>query len=133
MSRSLASALLVLCAPIAVLGQTPPATPSQPAASDEVPTRGRPERSGTAVSDKPSALEDAIGYALKKNFDLRLQALTVDNAKDTVAIQAAAFDPTLTATARRAVNQQASTTSRLDGTATEGPRSDNTTMSVGAT
>jgi len=42
------------------------------------------------------------------------------------------FEPTLTATTRRNLIQSATTTSRLDGTAASGPRSDNTTFSVGA-
>lgn len=86
-----------------------------------------------ASSDKPFTLEDAIALALKKNFDLQVQSFAVASAKDSVAVQQAAFDPTLTASVRRNVNQSASTTSRLDGTASTGPRSDGTTMSVGAT
>jgi outer membrane protein len=86
-----------------------------------------------ASADKPLTLEDAIALALKKNFDLQIQSYAVASAKDTVAVQQAGFDPTLTASVRRNVSQSASTTNRLDGTATTGPRSDGTTMSVGAT
>ncbi len=98
------------------MAQTPAAGPAQPLAPDA-----------------PFTLEQAIGLALKKNFDLQVQSYTVENAKDTIAIQEAAFDPTVTASVRRSLSQQASTTSTLDGTASTGPRSDNTTMSVGAT
>ena len=106
------AALILACFPlVAVFGQTPAA----PAA------------------DKAFTLEEAIALALKKNFDLQVQGYAVSSAKDAVAVQEAVSDPTLTASARRAVSQSASTTSRLDGTASTGPRSDSTTMSVGAT
>lgn len=116
MSRFLVRALLVLSTPLLVLGQTPPAAPA-------------------AGNEKPFTLEDAIGLAMKKNFDLQIQSYTIENAKDAVAIQEAAFDPTITGSARRSVNQQATATSLLDdisGRVREAPRSDTTTLSVGA-
>ncbi len=85
---------------------------------------------GQTSGEKPFTLDEAIALALKKNFDLQVQAYAVENAKDQIAIQEAAFDPTLTASTRRNLNQSASTTSRLDGTASTGPRSDNTTTNV---
>ena len=116
MPRSLVRALLVFILPLAsALGQASPTA------------------STNAAGDRPMTLQDAIAMALKKNFDLQVQSFSVATAKDNVAIQDAAFDPTITASARRSLNQAASTTSRLDGTATTGPRSDSTTMSVGAT
>src|ERR1044072_3412023 len=81
----------------------------------------------TAATDKPFSLDEAIALALRKNFDLQIQANSVLSARDIVTIQEAGFDPTITANVTRSLNQQASTTSRLDGTATTGPRSDTTT------
>ena len=81
-----------------------------------------PARAQTAYvppTGKPLALEEAVGLALKKNFDLQIQTLTAENAKETVKVAGAGFDPTLTAAASRSVNQAASNTSRLDGTQTE--------------
>jgi outer membrane protein TolC len=72
---------------------------------------------------------------LKKNFDLQIQAYSVETAKDSITIAQAAFDPTLTAQARRSVSQAASVTNVLDDISRrspEGPRTDSTTMSVGA-
>ena len=83
--------------------------------------------------DKPFSLEEAVALALAKNFNLQIQAITRDNSKDNVTIQEAGFDPTFTANATRSVSQSASTTSRLDGTAAQGPRSDATQFRVGAT
>jgi outer membrane protein TolC len=125
MPRLFVRALLAFCASFATaIGQTPPAASAQPATT-------------TAQGNgKPFTLEDAIALALRKNFDLQIQSFNVENAKDAIAIQEAAFDPTITASARRSLNQQASTTSRLDdvtGTTREPPRTDTTTMSVGAT
>jgi outer membrane protein TolC len=81
--------------------------------------------------DKPLSVEEAVALALQKNFNLRIQAITRENSKAAVEIQQAGFDPTFTANATRSVNQSASTTSRLDGTAAQGPRSDNTSFRTG--
>jgi outer membrane protein TolC len=119
MPRLLARALLVVgCSFGIASAQTPTATPT-PAAP--------------ATAEKPFTLEDAIALALQKNFDLQIQANSVSTAKDAVAIQQGAFDPTITANLTRSVSQSASTTSRLEGTTLEGPRSDNTSMRVGVT
>jgi outer membrane protein len=122
MSRTLVRALLVACLPFASFSQTqPPAAPTAPAAAP--------------ANENAFTLEDAIALALKKNFDLQIQGYAVENAKDQIAIQEAAFDPTISASGRRAVSQQASATSVLDdirGVVREGPRSDTTTLQVGA-
>lgn len=80
----------------------------------------------------PLTLEECIARAMQKNFDLQIQSFSTDIAKEALNVAKADFDPTLTASARRNLNQSAATTSRLDGTAASGPRSDNTTFSVGA-
>jgi outer membrane protein TolC len=128
MPRSLARALLVLTLTAApTFAQAP--VPGAPApAAPAAPTSTTP----------PFTLEEAIAAALKKNFDLQVQSYALENAKDNVAIQEAAFDPTINAQARRSLNQQASITNRLDdlnapSVVRQGPRSDNTTLSVGAT
>jgi outer membrane protein TolC len=124
MPRSLVRALLVLCTSFASFGQTPPAAPAPPATA-----------TATAGNEEAFTLEEAIALALQKNFDLQIQSFNVENAKDAIAIQEAAFDPTITASARRSLNQQATSTTRLDdvtGTAREPIRTDNTTLSVGA-
>jgi len=66
--------------------------------------------------DREFTLEEAVALALQRNFNLRIQAVSRDNAKANVEIQDAAFDPTLTASVTRSLNQSASTTNRLDGT-----------------
>jgi outer membrane protein len=86
----------------------------------------------TIAPDKPLTLEDTIAIAVRKNFDLQIQANTLETNKENLTIAQAAFDPTINSTARRSVSQSASNTSRLDGAQTEGARSDSTTLSVGA-
>lgn len=120
MFRTTVRALLALSLlSVSSFAQTPP-----PAASAEQPAEN---------SAPPFTLEEAIAMALQKNFDLQIQAYTVDNAKDNVAIQEAVFDPTINAAAVRSLNQAASATSALDGTTRVGPRNDNTRFTAGAT
>ena len=126
MPRLLVSALLILFGPLASFGQPTPTLPPQPTTTAAAAPATGPE--------KPFTLEESIALALRKNFDLQLQSYTVDTAKDAIEIQEAAFDPTITAQARRSVSQQASATSVLDdlsGRVREGPRNDITTLSVG--
>jgi outer membrane protein len=82
--------------------------------------------------DRPLSVEEAIALALNKNFNLQIQGFTMENSRENVAIQEAAFDPTFTAGGTRSLSQQAITTSVLDGTQREGPRNDNTNFRVGA-
>lgn len=77
-------------------------------------------------------LEDAVGFALLKNFGLQRQSLTLANAREAVISADADFDPTLTASAIRSLNQAASNVSRLEGEQRAGIRNDNTTLRVGA-
>jgi hypothetical protein len=84
------AALILACFPlVAVFGQTPAA----PAA------------------DKAFTLEEAIALALKKNFDIQIQAVTSENARETFNATNAIFDPTLTSSILRSVSQAASNTS----------------------
>jgi outer membrane protein TolC len=119
MPRLLARVLLVFSVPFATaFGQATAVGPAP-----DAPATG---------NTKPFSLEDAVALALRKNFDLQVQAYNVENAKDAIVIQEAAFDPTINASVRRNLNQAASNTSVLDGSQREGARNDNTSMSVGA-
>jgi outer membrane protein len=106
MSRTLARALLTLALTAAIARAQSPAA-------------------------KPLTLEDAVALALKKNFDIQIQAISTDNAKETFNAASATFDPTLTSSITRSVSQAASNTSTLDGAQREGPRSDNTAVRIG--
>lgn len=120
MSRSSVRALLALTlTSAAAFAQTPASVPAPQAVPE------------TGVSAVPFTLEDAIAGALKKNFDLQIQGYAVENAKDQVKIQEAAFDPTITANVTRSLDQAASNTSVLDGAQRQGTRNDNTTARIG--
>ena len=43
--------------------------------------------------DRPLSVEEAIALALQKSFNLRIQALSIENTRENVLIQEAAFDP----------------------------------------
>lgn len=86
-----------------------------------------------AAPAAPLTLEECIGRALKKNFDLQIQGFSTEVAKESLNIAKAGFDPVLNASINRSLSQAASTTSTLDGTTLTGPRADNTSGSVGVT
>lgn len=110
MSRYLARALLALTF----------AAPFAPARAQTAPASG-----------KPLTLEEAVGQALKKNFDIQIQTFTTENARETFNAANAIFDPTFTSGLTRSLSQAASNTSTLDGSQREGPRSDNTAFRLG--
>jgi outer membrane protein TolC len=76
-------------------------------------------------------IEDCIARALQKNFTLKIQDFSTDIARESLNEAKAAFEPTFTATATRAVRQQSASTSTLDGSTTVGPRSDTTDTRIG--
>lgn len=83
------------------------------------------------AAEKPFGLEDAIALAVRKNFNLQIQGNTVDQQKESLKIAQAAFDPNISASGRRSVNQAASNISILEGTQREGQRNDSTALNVG--
>lgn len=78
-----------------------------------VPARAQP--APTLAPDKPLTLDDAIAFALRKNFDLQVQAYSTDSAKDSLTIAKAGFDPNITANATRTFSNTPNTGSRLEG------------------
>lgn len=122
MSRFNARVLLALSLSAApALAQTAPAGAAQPAT----------ERPVTIAPERPFTLEEAIAIGLRESFNLQLQGLSLENAKENVVIQEANFLPTLSASATRGTTQQASSTDRLDGTGGVGRRDDSTSYSAG--
>lgn len=76
-------------------------------------------RAQTISPDKPLTLEDAIGLAVKKNFNLQIQANSVESARESLLIAQAGFDPTIGGTFSRSFSESANTTSRLEGTTSD--------------
>src|SRR6185503_21263240 len=104
MSRSSACALLVF-----TFAALAPSSRAQTAAA-----------APTVAPDRPFTLDDAIALAVRKNFNLQIQGNTVDSQKEALNVAKAIFDPNITASGRRSVNQAASNISTLEGTQREG-------------
>jgi outer membrane protein len=68
----------------------------------------------TSLQVAPITLEECVQRALDKNFDLRIQRFTTENAKESLTIAKAGFDPTLSAIASKSISQSSSLNSTLD-------------------
>jgi outer membrane protein TolC len=64
-------------------------------------------------------LEECIARALQHNFDLQIQAYDTANAKEALIISESGFDPTFTASTRKAVSQADVAATTLVGTRSE--------------
>lgn len=80
----------------------------------------------TAVAQTPApadtaalTLEECIARAMKQNFDLQIQAYDTANAKESLTISRAGFDPTFTATTSKSVSQADVAATTLVGTRSE--------------
>lgn len=75
-------------------------------------------QTGAAIAaDKPLALEDAIGFAVRKNFNLQIQANSVERQKDQLEVAKSIFDPSIGASFTKSYSKSAARTSLLEGTA----------------
>jgi outer membrane protein len=128
LARALFAATLI--ASVALYAeQTPVAAGSPTTAQDQI----KQQQATPAPAAGPAlSLEECIALAMKKNFDLQIQGYSVQQARESLIIAQSNFDPSLTASGQRNVSQSASTTSRLEGTSLQGPRSDSTSFSLGA-
>jgi outer membrane protein TolC len=81
--------------------------------------------SSTLLAGEPSelSLDAAIAVALENNLGLRISSLEPANARDSIAIEEAQFDPSLFGAASLSERQSAATSSALDNAAT--PQSEN--------
>jgi outer membrane protein len=113
--------------------QTPAPVPVPPPAGAPAAAVAAAAAPETAPSVPALTLEECILRAIQHNFDLRIQNYNTETAKETLNIAKAGFDPNFSATARRTINQAASSTSSLDGTTSTGLRTDGTSASVGYT
>lgn len=64
-------------------------------------------------------LKEAIARALKKNFDLQLQSFDTANAKESLTVSKAGYDPTLTASTTKSVSQNDTPATTLTGSRSE--------------
>lgn len=72
-------------------------------------TQATPPVPGPALT-----LEEAVAMALAQNFDIKIQRITTESAKDNLIIADAAFDPNLNVNARKNYNRSTSGGSFVD-------------------
>jgi len=75
------------------------------------------------------SVDDCVRLALEKNFTVAIQRYTVANARDSLEIAKATFDPTVSLTSSRNFSQSSSTNTQLNGAPT--PISDTTNTRLG--
>jgi outer membrane protein TolC len=82
------------------------------------------EEAGTvsAATSRPITIEEAVQIALQGNLGLAVEVFNRDFARETVNIADAEFQPVFQVSARQGVNQQAASSSDLDGA--DRPRSE---------
>ncbi|MDE3084615.1 MAG: TolC family protein, partial [Verrucomicrobiota bacterium] len=68
----------------------------------------------------PLPLDTCVALALGKNFTVRIQKFSVEQARDAVTIAKAGYDPTLSLQSQKSQDQAAATTSTLEGTTNVG-------------
>ena len=64
-----------------------------------------PAPAPTTTTPRVLTLDDCVALALNKNFDLKIQRLSTDNARDSLIIADAVYDPALEASAARSYAQ----------------------------
>jgi len=114
--------LALVVSPLLVAAQAveqTPATSGAPAAPPPPPlTAPAAQQASPAV--QPTAqgpvlsLEDCVSRALDKNFDLRIQRFGTENAKESLLIARATFDPALQLTTSRTGSRQATASETTD-------------------
>lgn len=77
------------------------------------------------------SLEECIARALDRNFDLQIQRVTTDQAREAVTIADAAFDPTLEVSASTSTSQQPTVVSSIDGVSSAGLRNESRDVRAG--
>lgn len=66
------------------------------------------EPAASAPAGQPATtLEECIAHALANNFDIQMQGLALANARESIAIARADFDPSLNVTTRHSANKSA--------------------------
>ena len=65
------------------------------------------QENAPAAAGANLTLEECIARAMQKNFDLQVQNLSTEIAKESLNAANADFDPSFTATTRRNLNQSA--------------------------
>ncbi|BET69573.1 AdeC/AdeK/OprM family multidrug efflux complex outer membrane factor [Opitutales bacterium ASA1] len=81
-----------------------------------------PGYSQTATPVQPISLEQAVRRALEDNLALAAERFTRDTAREALVVAEAAYDPTLSLTARKTVREEANPASELSATSSDTER-----------
>jgi outer membrane protein TolC len=120
MSRLTARATLVLFY-LAVTGAL--------AAEDRLPPPTSEPTPASPSQLAPLTLDQCVAQALEKNFNVRIQKFSTEQARDSVIIAQAAFDPTLSVSSEKSEAHDASLTNPVTGATAGGLyTNDDTTM-----
>jgi outer membrane protein TolC len=108
--------------------------PANAAQASGAPASAAPAAPDADIQVSPFTLDQCVAQALAKNFQVQVQALSVDSAKAGVVIAKSAYDPTLGVTWQKAVTLSPAVTSSLS-TAAGGaaPYSDNQSTAASIT
>ncbi len=115
--RSTLPSLALLLLPILVHGQ--------------VATTGTMPSSVAPQSKVDMTIEQAVALTIAKNFDIQIQEYSVLNAKESVSIANADYDPALAASTTHTLTQQANSATSLEGS--KAPRSEGATGTISVT
>jgi outer membrane protein len=117
---------LAATAALALLSGSP-ARPQTAAPATPSPAAANPAPAGTL------SLEECIARALNRNFDLRIQRLTSQQAVDSLEIAKADFDTAIQVTGSTSTSQQPGVVSSIDGVTSNGLRQESQDLRAGIT
>lgn len=128
----------ILCSPSLQAQAATPTQPLQPTPAQPVLPTGpaQPASAQNPVVLVPHpvlTLDECVARALNKNFDLQIQRITTDQAKENVIIAQSTFDPTLEVTASKNLSQDPTVISAIDGVSSGGLRTEGDDVRAGVT
>jgi outer membrane protein len=112
---------------LVVTGAAAAQDPSAPALS---PSNGSNLPAVSLSNLPPLTLDECVAQALEKNFDVRIQKFSTEQAKDSVIIAKAGYDPTLTIDSQKSVTKNAALTNPTTGEIAGGLYTNDTTSTL---
>ncbi len=99
-------------------------------AAEDTPAPAAPpaEPANAATSNLPAlTLDDCVAQSLEKNFNVRIQKFSTEQAKDSIIIDQSDYDPTFSLSSQKSETQNASRTNPSTGATAGGSYSNNET------
>jgi outer membrane protein len=115
----------------ALAAQDTPAPAMPPAKPAETAMPNPPAVSPPNGSNGPPlTLDQCVAQALEKNFNVRIQKFSTEQAKDSVIIAKSGYDPTFTLDSQKSVDKEASLTEPTTGLVAGGSYTNTTTTTL---